>query len=148
MKIMERLLMFLGLLLLAAITLWLNQDTPELDETSVEPTSSNSDPDYYIENFVATGVDKQGRQYIMDALRLAHFPQDGTSLIDQPHIIQYTDDAGPRHIYAESGLISSDGTEITLRGEVKVIETKSDGNAGHVTTTNKMRVKLKKKPGS
>ena len=148
MSFLERLLMFLGLLFLAAITLWLNQGQEEPVETIVESKASESDPDYYMENFVATGIDSSGRQYIMDAVRLAHFPHNGTSLIDQPHIIQYSDDSGPRHVYAQSGLISEDGTEVTLRGEVKIIETKSDGSAGHVTTTDKIRIKLKKKPGT
>jgi lipopolysaccharide export system protein LptC len=85
---------------------------------------------------------------VMDALRLAHFPNDDTSLVDQPHVIQYAEGVGPRHVYAESGLISADGTEILLQGNVKVIESQSDGRPGNVTTTTHMRIKLKKKPGS
>lgn len=106
-----------------------------------------NDPDYYMENFIATGLDGEGRQYIMEGVRMLHFPIDDTSLVEQPHIIQYTEEAGPRHVYAETGLISADGTEVLLRGNVKVIESRSENQPGNVTSTERMRVKLKDKAG-
>ncbi|KAA3623554.1 MAG: LPS export ABC transporter periplasmic protein LptC, partial [Proteobacteria bacterium] len=91
---------------------WLEyrQDAPAGPQRAED--AANNDPDYYIENFVATGLDSAGRQYVMESIRLVHFPLDDTSLIEQPHIIQYTAEAGPRHVYADSGLISADGTEV------------------------------------
>ncbi|MFT5112793.1 MAG: lipopolysaccharide export system protein LptC [Parasphingorhabdus sp.] len=147
MNILEKSLLVMALLLFAALTAWLeNFSGPEKAE-SVEARAESHDPDYYIENFVSSGLDRSGRQYILEALRLVHFPDDDTSLVEQPHIIQYSKDAGPRHVYAESGLISADGTEILLSGSVKVIESQTGDKAGHVTTTNRMRVKLKNPPG-
>ncbi len=135
-------------LIIAALTAWLEQKLGQPVPAETVSAAERHDPDYYIENFVATGLDGQGRQYVMDALRLVHFPDDETSLVDQPHVIQYTAEAGPRHVYAESGLISADGTEILLRGTVKIIESRSDGDPGTVTTTDRMRIKLRKKPGT
>ncbi len=148
MKILEKCVLLAVFLLFAALTAWLErrQDAPGI-EAPIE-AQRDEDPDYYIENFVATGLDDEGRQYVMEGVRLAHFPIDDTSLIEQPHIIQYTDEAGPRHVYADSGLISADGTEVLLRGSVKVIESRSEGRPGNVTTTERMRIKLKKKVGS
>jgi len=148
MRILEKAILVTVLLLFAAITLWLEQQSETPEEVEEAREENTTDPDYYIENFVATGIDTEGRQYVMDGLRLAHFPHDGTSLVDQPHVIQYTRDAGPRHVYAESGLLSADGTEILLTGNVKVIESQSEDRPGNVTTTDRMRIKLKKKPGT
>lgn len=149
MRIFEKLLLVTAFLGFAALSAWLEyrQEAPlPGDEETAE--QADDQPDYYIENFVATGVDSQGRQYVMEGVRMAHFPIDDTSLIEQPHIIQYTDDAGPRHVYAETGLISADGTEILLRGSVKVIESQSEGKPGNVTSTDRMRIQLRKKVGS
>lgn len=147
MRILEKSLLLAVFLAFAALTAWLErrQDVPEAAPRS--EAQREQDPDYYIENFIATGLDSQGRQYVMEAVRLAHYPIDDTSLIEQPHIIQYTDEAGPRHVYADTGLISADGTEVLLRGTVKVIESRSDNKPGNVTTTSRMRIKLRKKPG-
>jgi lipopolysaccharide export system protein LptC len=146
-RLLEKLLLLTVFLAFAALTAWLERrpETPMAEEQS--EGRRDNDPDYYMENFVATGLDSQGRQYIMEGVRMLHFPIDDTSLVEQPHIIQYTEEAGPRHVYAETGLISADGTEVLLRGNVKVIESRSENQPGNVTTTERMRVKLKDKPG-
>ena len=148
MRLVEKTLLLVAFLAFAALTAWLEgrQEAPPPASQAAE--SREDEPDYYMENFVATGLDSEGRQYVMEAVRLAHFPIDDTSLIEQPHIIQYTDEAGPRHIYADTGLISADGTEVLLRGTVKVIESRSENQPGNVTTTTRMRIKLKDKPES
>jgi lipopolysaccharide export system protein LptC len=147
-KILEKFLLIAVFLAFAGLTAWL--ESRHENPTAEKETAQRADeqPDYYIENFIATGVDSEGRQYVMEGVRLAHFPIDDTSLIEQPHIIQYTEGAGPRHVYAETGLISADGTEILLRGSVKVIESQSDGQPGSVTSTDRMRIQLRKKVGS
>src|SRR5690606_16051129 len=101
---LEKFLLAAAFLAVAALTVWLerSQERAPVEEAADQP--ARNEPDYYIENFVATGLDSEGRQYVMDAIRMAHFPIDDTSLIEQPHIIQYTGEAGPRHVYAETGL--------------------------------------------
>lgn len=146
MRVLEKFLLAAAFLAFAALTVWLerSQESAPVEQDADQPALN--EPDYYIENFVATGLDSEGRQYVMDAIRMAHFPIDDTSVIEQPHIIQYTGEAGPRHVYAETGLISADGTEVLLRGKVKVIESRADGRPGNVTETDRMLIKLKKKP--
>lgn len=148
MRILEKTLVLAVFLAFAALSAWLEYrpQAPARDDEAVE--RPENEPDYYIENFVSTGLDSEGRQYVLEAVRLAHFPVDDTSLVEQPHIIQYTDEAGPRHVYADTGLISADGTEILLRGTVKVIESRSDGRPGNVTTSERMRIQLRRKVGS
>ncbi|MBS1269575.1 MAG: Lipopolysaccharide export system protein LptC [Gammaproteobacteria bacterium] len=107
------------------------------------------DPDYYMENFTAIGMDKAGkRKYILEAERMVHYPDDDTALLDNPHIVQYKPGVAPRHTYSESGWMSSNGNELLLTGNVRVIQGKAPDNtgqnnsAGGVLTTEKLRVLL------
>jgi lipopolysaccharide export system protein LptC len=145
-RVLEKFLLVAAFLVFAALTAWLERGQELPESVQEEGNRNDQDPDYYIENFVSTGLDREGRQYVMEAIRLAHFPIDDTSLVEKPHVIQYTDEAGPRHVYADTGLISADGTEILLTGNVKVIESRSENRPGNVTTTTRMRIKLKDKP--
>lgn len=147
MNFLEKTLVAVVLLLFAALTAWLETLSAPEENQEAAGREESQDPDYYIENFVTSGLDSSGRQYVLEALRLVHFPHDDTSLIEQPHIILYEEGIGPRHVYADSGLISADGTEVLLQGSVKVIESQAEGRAGNVTTTDRMRVKLKNPPG-
>jgi len=127
-----------------ALSLWLQYGIIE-DEPVVAQGQNNHDPDYYIENFTAVGMDELGRRkYILEAERLVHYPDDGTALLDYPHIIQYEEGQPPIHTYAESGWVSRDGDELLLTGNVRTIQGKGSGVAGGVMTRDKMRINLKK----
>ncbi|MDH3379497.1 MAG: LPS export ABC transporter periplasmic protein LptC [Gammaproteobacteria bacterium] len=144
MKIIEKLTIISVFAAIGLLSLWLQfgiiDDQPVISDTQVR-----HDPDYYIENFTATGMDEFGRkQYMVEAERMVHYPDDDTALLDNPHIVEYLPDAAPRHTYAESGWMSSDGNEILLTGNVRVIQGKGGQGAGGVMTTEKMRILLDK----
>jgi len=144
MRLLERLLIVLALIVFAALTVWtqFEQDTPA--ERPVTDTGRR-DPDYYIENFTTTGMDETGqRRYTLKAERLVHYPDDNTALLDKPHLIQYPAGQAPTHTYAESGWVSSDGEEVLLVGNVRVIRGAQAGDPGGVATSDRMRVLLKK----
>ncbi len=134
--------------LLAAFSLWLQfvvlEDEPvaeEIDDTS---------PDFYLENFAATGMDDQGsRRYRLEAQRAVHYPT-GEAVLDFPHVIQYQPGSAPRHTYADSGAIEADGTTILLTGNVRVLQGHNvDSNSpGGIQTSNRMKIRLKDKIGS
>jgi len=132
--------MVLGMLVL--LSLWMQFDLLE----EPEPTGSTApvnDPDYYVEFFTSFGVDAQGKQYQLEADRLVHYPLDNKALLDRPHLIQNLEEGGgPTHIYADSGWLFSNGDEILLTGNVKVIRTQAQGLGG-AATTDRMRIKLK-----
>lgn len=106
------------------------------------------DPDYYMENFTAVGMDEEGRRkYVVEAERMVHYPDDDTALLDNPHIIQYQPGVAPRHSYSESGWMSSTGNEVLLTGNVRVIQGapeqgNQDQSGGGVLTTEKLRILL------
>ena len=106
--------------------------------------SENRDPDYYIENFTAVGMDTEGRkQYLLEAERMVHFPDDDTALLDKPHVIQYVPGGAPTHVYSETGWVSPNGDEVLLTGNVRVIRGRDSKGSGGVTTTNKLTIVLK-----
>ena len=121
------------------------QDSMLDEEQQVQDFKSRHDPDYYIENFTATGLDKNGdRKFVIEAERMAHFPDDDTALLDNPHVVEYRKGYAPKHTYADSGWMSSSGDEILLTGNVKiVIEADATGPGGEMRA-KKMRILLDK----
>jgi len=116
-------------------------------EDPPEPQNFNQrhDPDYYIENFTATGLDKDGkRRFVIEAERMAHFPDDDTALLDFPHIIEYEEGFAPRHTYADEGWMSSSGEEIIMTGNVRVVIEADSRGPGGTMKTKRMRILLDK----
>lgn len=144
MKQLETLLYIsiLGLIGLGGIYL---QTSLVTDEPELQDFQNRHDPDYYIENFVATGLDKNGqRRFVIKASRMAHFPDDDTALFDNPHIVQYEEGFAPRHTYADSGWMNSSGDEILMTGNVKVVVEADSRGPGGTITSKRMRVLLDK----
>jgi lipopolysaccharide export system protein LptC len=141
---LERIIIFTIVGVLAGITAWMQTDLLEESSNQQEIAAENNDPDYYIENFYAVGMDTDGnRQYVLEAERMVHFPDDDTALLDKPHIIQYEPDRAPTHIYSETGWISANGDEVILTGNVRVIRGRDSTGSGGVTTTEKLNIVLK-----
>lgn len=140
----ERIIIFSLVIVLGGITAWMQMSF--LDESADEELvlTESHDPDYYIEDFTAVGMDINGaRQYVLEAERMVHFPDDDTALLDKPHVIQYEPDRAPTHIYSETGWISADGDKVILTGNVRVIRGRDGTGSGGVTTTEKLNIVLK-----
>ena len=115
------------------------------DEPEIQTYNDRHDPDYYIENFTATGLDKNGqRRFVIEAERMAHFPDDDTALLDFPHVIEYEQGTSPRHTYADSGWMSSSGDEILLTGNVKIVVEADESGPGGTMKAKRMRILLDK----
>lgn len=143
-KLLEKALFVFLFGILGGLSIWLQFGIIDPEQVAFD-ASARHDPDYYIENFTAVGMDENGqRRYVLEAERMVHYPDDDTALLDNPHIIQYAPGAPPRHTYSESGWVSSDGDEILLTGDVRVIENPGGQNysGGGIITTEKMRVYL------
>ncbi len=141
---LERIAIFTVVIVLVGFTAWMQTDLLGEPEGKNEVVTENHNPDYYIENFTAVGMDTDGnRQYMLEAERMVHFPDDDTSLLDKPHIIQYEPGKAPTHIYAETGWVSANGEEVKLTGNVRVIRGRDDTGSGGVTTTDTLNIVLK-----
>jgi len=136
--------LFTVLAMLVLLSLWMQFDLledPELEGA----TAAANDPDYYVEYFTSYGVDADGKQYQLEADRLVHYPLDNKALLDRPHLIQNLEEgASPTHIYADSGWLFSNGDELLLTENVKVIVTQGQGLGG-AATTDRLRIRLKLK---
>lgn len=141
---LERIIIFTIVIVLGGITAWMQMSFLEESTNEELVLAESNDPDYYIENFTAVGMDINGeRQYVLEAERMVHFPDDDTSLLDKPHVIQYEPGRAPTHIYSETGWVSANGDEVILTGNVRVIRGRDSTGSGGVTTTEKLKVVLK-----
>ena len=129
------------LLALAALTWWLpNALTPR---GSLFGGDSRHEPDYTIENFVATEMDIQGqRKHELRAAKLVHYPDDDTSELTRPYLIQYSPGSAPVHTRADRGQVAPDGKQILMQGNVRVTRGASGADPGGEVQTQEMRVIL------
>ena len=144
MKILDKILFAFLFGTLGLLSIWLQFGFVQQEQV-VFDGDSRHDPDYYIENFTSIGMDEKGRRrYVLEAERMVHYPDDDTALLDNPHVIQYEEGAPPKHTYSESGWVSSDGNEVLLTGNVRVIQKSGGDNrtGGGEITTDKMRIFL------
>ncbi len=124
------------------LSLWLQMNflKPTLPQNG---TVISHEPDYYIHKFTATGRDANGIAYVLEAKRLAHFPDDNTALLDEPRLVQYEQDTSSRTTSSDSGLVYENGTKILLQGNVQVSQGATDTAVGSVTSADRMTIKLR-----
>lgn len=129
--------------------IWLQTALIE-EEPEEQNYNERHDPDYYIENFTATGLDKNGqRRFVIVADRMAHFPDDDTALFDNPIVTEYETGFAPRHTYADSGWMNSSGDEILMTGNVRVVVEADSRGPGGTLKSKRLRILLDKtKEGS
>lgn len=106
--------------LLAIITYWISQS---VEQQSPRINGSNRhDPDYTMNNFVTTRTDKTGQlRYVLAATEMVHYPDDDSTVLQRPRFTQFATDKPYTQIQALRGYVSSDGEEIELVDNVKVV---------------------------
>ncbi len=139
---MERLrswLLLAPLILLTAATYWLNLQVQSTDTRSNK--TLRHDPDYTIDNFVATTLDENGIiRHVMSAKKLLHYPEDDTTHLDIPHLQIMSTEHPPMRIAALNGELSSKGEEIFFRNEVSIIRPAYGDKSELTFITNYLRV--------
>jgi len=112
------------LVLLAALTFWLNRVIQ--DDKPRGP--QRHDPDYWVERFEVRRFDIDGKlQHTLVAEKLLHYPDDDTSIITAPKITYHQD--APAEVSARMAYIGSDGKQIDLVDNVRVVRHKAAGDA-------------------
>ena len=124
------------------LSLWLQMNFLKPTLPQIETVISH-EPDYYIHKFTATGRDANGIAYVLEAKRLAHFPDDNTSELDKPKLRQYNEGELSRTTSSDYGELLEDGTKILLRGNVQVTQGATDTAVGSVTSADRMTIKLR-----
>ncbi len=110
----------LPLLLLLGATYWLNLQVQPSDSAGNQ--ALRHDPDYIVDNFTATSLDKAGKiRFVMSAQKMVHYPDNDTTLLVAPKISSFAAEYPPLNITAKSGEISSQGDDVYLRNDVTII---------------------------
>ena len=139
---LEQAVLVAAIVVMFGLSLWLQMYflNPKLLQNA--PIVSH-EPDYYIHKFTTTGHDTNGIAYVLEAKRLAHFPDDNTSELDKPKLRQYNEGELSRKTSSDYGMLLEDGTTIELKGNVQVPQSATDKAVGSVTSADRMTIKLR-----
>jgi len=134
-----RSIVILTLLVGVGLTSWTLQ---RLDDGAVGRLSKeDSGPDSYMEHFVRTAMDQNGRiETRLRAPFMAHFPADGRSELTKPRLDVYNARGKPWHANAERAWVSGAEDVVLLFGKVHLWREDSSGNREWDLFTAEMRV--------
>jgi lipopolysaccharide export system protein LptC len=121
------------MLALALLTFYLERTVRE-DETA--PAARRHDPDYMVGNFTTTTYSGDGTvESVMSAERMVHYPDDDTTEVFAPRVL-HAKPGEPRYtVRAQRALLSPDGNEIFLFGDVLLVREAAAGRPeGRMTT--------------
>jgi len=110
----------LGLMLaLALLTFYLERTVRDDD---APPALRRHDPDYLVSNFTTTTYNRDGAaETVMSAARMVHYPDDDTTELFAPRMVQAKPHEPRFTVRAERGQLSRDGDEIFLYGDVLLV---------------------------
>jgi lipopolysaccharide export system protein LptC len=129
----------LGLMLaLAALTFYLDR---AVNDEDTHPAMRRHDPDYIVVNFTTTTYNRDGAaESTLSASRMEHFPDDDTTELTAPRVVQTKPDQPRMTLRADRGKLSRDGEDVYLYDNV-VLE--REAGAGHTAarlTTDYLQV--------
>jgi lipopolysaccharide export system protein LptC len=102
---------------LAALSYWLDEKV----QPQARHESSAGDPDFLVEDFVVTRMDREGKpRYVVQAKKLVHYPGDNSTTLEQPQLTHFDPQTAPVTIRANQGLLSNNGETATFTGDVLV----------------------------
>jgi lipopolysaccharide export system protein LptC len=129
----------LGLMLaLAALTFYLDRTVNEEDS---HPALRRHDPDYLIVNFTTTTYNREGAaESMLSAARMVHFPDDDTTELTSPRVVQTKPDEPKMTVRADRGKLSRDGEDIYLYDNVVLEREAGAGQSAATLTTEYLQV--------
>lgn len=107
------------LLATAGVAAWLSLPAPEIGPA--DGAGGERQPDYIVEGLQAVTLDQRGEPARrLDAVRLRHYPDDGSSELDEPVLQVHSDDAPPWQARARLAWINAAGDELLLEQDVRL----------------------------
>lgn len=141
-RVIDRLRAWSALLPLAALlagTYWLSQQVLPLPPSP--DYKARHDPDYIVNNFSAETLGAQGApRFLISAQKMEHYPDDDTTLLEQPRLTRPYVDRPPIHITASQGEVSHNGDEVFLHDEVRIVRDASATQGAMMITTSYLHV--------
>jgi lipopolysaccharide export system protein LptC len=134
-------LLLLGIgIVLAAGSFWLLEiSNRSSGNTTVQ--SQRTDPDYFVDNFSYAKLDALGRlEYVIDGLKMTHYPVDKRSEIDKPVIRHFAPNQPPTTLRAERATVNGDRTEVRMIDKVVLERAQVRGEETLTVTSEYMLV--------
>jgi lipopolysaccharide export system protein LptC len=104
---------------LAALSFWLERAVQVAGGPARDTT--RHDPDFIAENFTATKMNALGRpDSTLTAKKMLHYPDDDSTDLDQPRLVQLREDAAPIRVRSERGMVNKDGDAVHFYDNVVV----------------------------
>ena len=126
------------MLALALLTFYLERTVRE-DE--LPSAARRHDPDYYVVDFTTTTYTNRGAvESVMSAQRMVHYPDDETTDLVEPRVLQSRPNEPRYTVRAERGQLSRDGDEIFLYGDVLLVRDASSERPEARMTTEFLHV--------
>ena len=122
-----RLFPLLLMLSLALLTFWLERTVREEPAPAAQRTHH---PDYVIERFTITDYNRAGAaEKALSAARMAHFPDDDSTEMEAPRVLQSMPGQPRLGLSADRGTLSQDGEEVFLYDNVLLVREAAAGLA-------------------
>lgn len=114
-----RLFPLLLMLALALLTFWLER-TARIEQ--FHPSLRRHDPDYLVHNFKVIGYGTKGvPESTLSALKMVHYPDDDSTELDAPRMVQTKPGEAPMTLTADRGALSQDGEDTFLYDNVLLV---------------------------
>lgn len=127
------------LVVLAAITLWLEQAVQA--PPPGKAAAIRHDPDLMIENFTTVRHDTRGLPtYSLAARKMVHYSDNELTHLEAPYIISFSPSAPPTHIAADQADLAKDGNEAFFYGNVVISRAADKTQPALRATTERLRI--------
>jgi LPS export ABC transporter protein LptC len=144
MQSLEKITVAFTLLALVGLSLWLDA-TFDPSNAPRETTTQPKGEDYFIEGMRTSGRDENGIRFLLTAQRQHRDAENDPAILKRPQLAQFDEQHGERKTTAEYGEIKADGSELTLTGNVRIVQEKTTDRPNTVTDTNRLTIRLASK---
>jgi lipopolysaccharide export system protein LptC len=132
-----RMFPLLLMLALALLTFWLERT---VREEGGHPSLRRHDPDYFVENFRVLNYNQSGAvESSLTARKMLHYPDDDSTELDLPHLIETRTGQPRTDVSAMRGVLSQDGEEVFLYGNVVLEREATDARSAMRVETSELQ---------
>lgn len=122
------------MLSLALLTFWLDR---AVREEQPHPAQRRHDPDFIVSKFTVTNFDREGRvESTLTAEKMVHFPDDDSTELESPYVVQTKPDEPRMTLKAERGTLSQDAADVFLYDNVVLVREAKDPTPQQTLTTS------------
>jgi lipopolysaccharide export system protein LptC len=132
------------LVLVAGCSYWILDKLTEDGATKLSKLAHY--PDFYMENFTTLTMNQDGTpKNRLNAVYMAHYPDDNTSELHEPELEIFRKDKPPIIVKSDKGWVTSNNDVILLSGNVYLHQNDRDGNLKLELITEDARILVDQK---